>query len=205
MIQELKGKQCFIDVGAHIGWYSCVAATVFPDITVFAFEMDEETASQLTENVRLNGCENVEVQRLAVSDHEGVVAYGCPDDRPFSENRIDPRDAADSAKVGCVTLDAFTNQHGLEPDVLKIDVEGAELQVLRGMTDVISRFSPTIFVEVHPENMPLFNSSPRDVEEFLKTRGYEVSAVSHKLKPDATSNQPTMLIARPRSVPSESP
>lgn len=194
LVAELQGKQSFVDIGAHIGWYACIAATLFPDLRVTAFEMDDSTADLLQANAALNS-NTIDIRRMALTDTIGSVSYACPTNRPFSENRIEPSGSATN-QTQCTSLDAFSAENAITPDIIKIDVEGAEFQTLNGMAGIIEQNRPTVFVEVHPENMPLFNSRPEDVTKFFSKRGYELSSVSHKSKPN--EKQPQMLVARPR-------
>ncbi|MFK7822430.1 MAG: FkbM family methyltransferase, partial [Planctomycetaceae bacterium] len=121
LIEELQDKRCFIDIGAHIGWYACTAATVFPDLKVVAFEMDGSTADQLETNARLHDT-SIEVHRLAVIDQPGTVSYECPTDRPFSENRIYPDASSPNRHANATPVDAFVAEHSVRPDIIKIDV-----------------------------------------------------------------------------------
>jgi len=69
-----------------------------------------------------------------------------------------------------MTLDAICNN--FSPDVIKIDVEGAELLVLRGAEELLARAAPTLVIAVHPEPMRAMGAGPADLIAFLKLRGF---------------------------------
>jgi hypothetical protein len=93
--------------------------------------------------------------------------------------------------------------------VLKIDVEGAEMRVLRGMQRLIERARPTLFLELHPPALPLFGNSVREILGFLGERGYSVHELEdlrgmgserklHELDRDSVLEQNTMLYCVPQ-------
>jgi hypothetical protein len=76
--------------------------------------------------------------------------------------------------VESLTLDDFFENRQVRPDVIKIDVEGAEINVLRGMKKIIQEHKPILFIEVHPSKLPIFHSSSEELLAILIERGYEV-------------------------------
>lgn len=145
---------CF-DVGANIGLYSLGLSALAPRGRVLAFEPSPGSAEFLTTNVRRNHVDNVEVFVTAVADHEGTIAFH---DVPFftagsftaEEGSWLGSDAVGSTlvRVPCTTLDAFVEDHAVERvDVLKIDVEGAELAVLEGGVETLAAHRPTVVME----------------------------------------------------------
>lgn len=145
-----------LDVGASFGLYSIGAAR--RGAAVVAFEPGSGTAGLLREHLRLNGVPQVEVVDAAVTDSDGrqefweqATSLGASLSRaaaeagaPFVEGRLVARE------VRALTLDAFCEERGSWPDVVKIDVEGAEARVLRGATRLLGRHHGAIFLEVHP-------------------------------------------------------
>ena len=145
---------CF-DVGANIGLYSLGLAALAPRGRVFAFEPSPGSAEFLRANLRRNQAENVEVFATALADREGTVSFH---DVPFftagsftaEEGTWLGSDAVGSTlvQVPCTTLDAFVEDHAVERvDLLKIDVEGAELAVLEGGVKTLAAHRPTVVME----------------------------------------------------------
>jgi len=64
LVEVLQGAKCFVDVGAHLGWYTCVAAKHMPYGTVYGFELDDLNFALLKQNLAINNCSNVEVHNV---------------------------------------------------------------------------------------------------------------------------------------------
>ncbi len=172
----LEGRSCFVDVGAHLGWYACLAAKRLEHGRVYAFEMDAANFELLRTNLALNRCANVSAVRKAVGRAGGVGRY----DRaagPSSTLALSARGEG-GASVEVVSLDAFLQRENACPDVVKIDVEGAELDVLAGMETTLASARPRLFVEVHPQALTLRNASVRNVLERLGRHGYAVFEIA---------------------------
>nr|WP_255509519.1 FkbM family methyltransferase [Halorubrum sp. GN11_10-6_MGM] len=94
---------------------------------------------------------------------------------------------ATAARVGdvsssnIITIDEFAERH-LSPSVVKIDVEGAELTVLDGMVDVLNQDGPDIYIEVHPQHLPIFDSSVEELISRLTEAGYTLQVGDHREK-----------------------
>lgn len=180
-LDELAESRCFVDVGANLGWFTCLAATHLPEGRVFSFEMDEQNFHLLEINVCLNRTDNVEIVHAAVSDQPGRVSYQRYGFRPSPEFRM-VKDGADTGEpdlvsVDAVALDSFFAGRDLRPDFIKIDVEGAELQVLQGMSGLMRDQEPRLLIELHPGTLPLFGASAAEVVDLLVGSGYDVYEV----------------------------
>jgi len=185
MIAELlQGKECFLDIGAHLGWYTCLAAKIIPNGIVYAFEMDDLNYSLLKKNLLINNCSNVEAINMAVSDSTSVVGYKRIKDRPSPEFRIDSRTKkqkiAEYVTVNSIKIDDFFEIKELIPDIIKIDVEGAEMKVLRGMKRILYKYKPILFLEIHPANLHDFNTSTYEIFSFLIRKNYKLFKIEHR-------------------------
>jgi FkbM family methyltransferase len=142
-----------IDIGAYTGYYSLLAAAKNRSARVFAFEPHPGVAARLGHNLDLNPSLTVTVIPSAVGAQRGVASFylGGPG-LPLSSSLAPAWKTLDRAIPVTVTdLDSFVAEWGLEKvDVIKVDVESVEDAVIRGMTGVLSRFRPTIFLEVLP-------------------------------------------------------
>ena len=141
------------DVGSFHGFYALLAATQ-TGAGIYAFEPDADNRDRLVVNVDLNpDVSDVTVVPKAVLDENGETTYA-PSGGKTTVGMGD-------RTVSSVTLDSFCAREDVTPDVLKIDVEGAEGCVLSGATDVL-RERPTLFVEIHEDPRHDFERSVRD-------------------------------------------
>ena len=140
-----------LDVGANIGAYTLLFATwAGPSGRVVAFEPSPHSAEGLREHLRLNGvADRVEIVQAAVSNAEGTAWFDCSG--PSGANAlISEARGGGAITVNTTTLDAYCESRGLRPSVIKVDVEGAELDVLRGGRRTLAQPGLDIFVEFHP-------------------------------------------------------
>jgi FkbM family methyltransferase len=139
-----------VDCGAHIGLFSVLAARrVGPRGNVVALEPYEPNLDALRANLEDNGvADRVEVVDAAASDRSGAARLYL-DRRWSTDSSLSPRPGMSPTEMRCVTLDEVLA--GRPVDVAKIDVEGAETLVLRGMSETLAR-SPgaVVFIECHP-------------------------------------------------------
>jgi FkbM family methyltransferase len=179
ILGHLKPGMVFLDVGAHIGEYSLLAAQrVGAGGQVHAFEPNPAVHAILVENVRLNGLSQVVVRPWAVSDAEGEVALELAPEPALSAlaHPFPPgRRPLPLARVPCVTLDGYRGDARV--DVVKIDVEGAEVQVMRGAGKLLGRQgadAPLLVFECSVLNYARFGSTPRDAFQLLRAHGYSI-------------------------------
>jgi FkbM family methyltransferase len=173
----LRPGMTFVDVGANIGYYTLVAARlVGPEGAVHTFEPNVEVADRLERNVRLNGLVNTRVYRQAMAGRTGDVHFYAS---AVSENSgissIVPGSGLGAARVvPAVSLDDFSAQlSGRGIDLLKMDIEGAELQVIEGGRRVLGA-----------SNAPALLFESFDVKKLLPTLedlGYRVKRLHYTL------------------------
>jgi FkbM family methyltransferase len=176
---ELTTGATFIDVGANLGWFALLAASrVGPNGFVLAVEADPSNAELLCRSSRESGFRNVVVLPIAASDAPGAMIL----QRTGGSNAAVFVAAGPSAPgdrlTSCVPLDALS---GLldRVDVMKVDVEGAELLVLRGAVNLIRRYRPRIFLEYSPgmlERLP--GSTVKDLAILLDDVDYAIDVVA---------------------------
>ena len=190
LIKTLKGAKCFVDVGTYLGWYTCLASKHMPQGKVYGFEMDELNYALLQKNLSINACKNVKAFNVAVSDAYGTLSYRREENLPSPILRLDAGRTDNSSSrlvfVAAVTLDGFFRSKSIKPDVIKIDVEGAEMNVLRGMTQLIKAHHPLLFLEVHPLHLLGYNSSVFDILMFLVKNQYKVFEIENLRSQDSS-------------------
>ncbi len=178
LLQLLQSAKCFVDVGANLGWYTCLVSRNMPNGRVYGFEMDDLNFALLEKNVALNNCTNAEIHNVAVSDSSGVVSYRRDNRRPSATFRMElgkpEKRMPEFASVHSITLDEFFEDKAVVPDVVKIDVEGAEMCVLSGMKRILRENKPILLLEVHPLWVRQFNTSIPEVLSALMENGYQV-------------------------------
>lgn len=163
-----------VDVGAHVGLHTLMfSRRVGAAGRVIAVEPSPASVGLLRRHLIWNECMNVTVIEAAVGHREGVTEFS------YRADPTDPGGFANSLaydggglkrRVSMTTLDAICK--GLLPDVIKIDVEGAELLVLQGAEELLARAAPTLVIAVHPEPMRAMGAAPADLIAFLKVRGF---------------------------------
>jgi FkbM family methyltransferase len=145
-----------LDVGAHVGMYAVAAAlTLGGRGRVLAFEPNPQARRQLEANLALNACEGVEVIPLAVSGQSGEALLHVPatSDPSFSSLGTGRFAEAEPVRVQTTTLDDTVSSRCLTPAFVKVDVEGAELDVLAGAERTLAH-RPVLLIEVSDATAP---------------------------------------------------
>ncbi len=138
-----------LDVGANIGLSAIeFARSVGPAGRVIAFEPHPDTAARLHLNLARNGIENVTIIQSAVGAAPGTVTFNESADATLSSATVVPRNLVRSFEVPLTTVDMAWAEAG-KPKIatLKIDVEGGELAVLQGASELLARDHPAILLE----------------------------------------------------------
>lgn len=149
----IKDGDIFLDVGANIGYYTLMAARrVGENGRVYAFEPAFDTYKFLKYNIKINKFDNILTYRLTVSDKSGYVNLNLGNKFNTGSSSvisIPPNFSGKIEKVACITLDEFAKKEGIgKVDVIKIDVEGAELHVLKGARKLLEENKPRILLEM---------------------------------------------------------
>jgi FkbM family methyltransferase len=156
LMRELKPGATFFDIGANVGFVTIIAARlVGPSGRVVAFEPVPENVAAIRENLALNRIDWVEVHETAIAREAGRASLIVSDVSAFSRLSTTnvPTGAREQIEVAVNSIDEFL-AGGIEPvpDVVKIDVEGAELEVIEGMQATLAAHHPVILCEVHDCN-----------------------------------------------------
>jgi FkbM family methyltransferase len=180
ILSSLAPGSVFLDIGAHAGYYSLMAAQlVGSQGRVLCVEPNPAMVKQLRENVKRSRLPNVAIVEAACSDKCETRMLYIPD-FPLSVKSSLARESAGTSQcvaVDCATADLLCQQHGISRiDVMKIDVEGAEVQVLAGMVGILSNMRPKIAIELRPGLLKNFSSTVNDAVSLLQRFGYRVSA-----------------------------
>lgn len=153
----LEQSDLVVDIGAHIGLFSLAAGVTNPRARIVAFEPHPDMARILRENVAANALGRVEVVEKAVSSSSGAatllaVPQALPSSSSLDAEFMSDQDLLESIAVARTTLDESLclDAEAIRLCTIKIDVEGHELEVLRGARHLIAKLQPVIFVEMLP-------------------------------------------------------
>jgi FkbM family methyltransferase len=153
MVAHLKPGNVFWDVGANIGFFTLLARRLIGEAgEVVAFEPLPENVHQLRHNLELNGFADVRVEEAAVSAESGKQLFSAPmGKRRYAGSLVHTGNGDGSSSiVNVISLDDYlTSARPRAPDIIKLDVEGAEIDAMRGARGLIESFRPTMLVEVH--------------------------------------------------------
>ncbi len=179
LLRHLKPGDTFVDVGGHFGYFTLLAARlVGPAGRVVAFEASRSTYAVLAANVRSQA--HVTAHHLALSDRQETVSffefpvmyneYNSLDIEQFRHEKWFAAFPPQKIDVPAARLDDVAARDGLQPAVIKIDVEGAELQVIRGAADTLRRQRPLVVMEyLAPDR---HNTAHRQAAALLRGLGY---------------------------------
>jgi FkbM family methyltransferase len=173
----------FLDIGANMGFYSLGACLKKKNLKVLAFEPNPSIRKSLIENTKLNHVENnIDVSEFALSDFKGDATFSVPaftGSGGGSLKNLHPEEGLPiEFSVKVEKLDNLRSQT-VGADLFKIDVEGAEFQLIQGGIGTIEDEHPTIVVELLRKWMKPFQSSPQDVVDLLVRLGYICFAVGN--------------------------
>jgi FkbM family methyltransferase len=166
----LNPGNCFFDIGANIGQVSLGLAKAFEDqVHIHAFEPQATLARHISLSAELNGFQNVSIYQTLVGETDGEADLFVPDALTFSS--LKPKD--NSSRIVRCRMTSLDHQISLGalpiPDVVKVDVEGAELQVFKGMEHVIAKHSPVIAFEASETISSRFGTTRSLLFEYLSS------------------------------------
>lgn len=176
MIEILKEAQVcsFFDIGANMGYISLLLKKKMPDIKVTGFEPIEKTYELFKRNVELNQTD-VNAVHMGLSNEEGLLTYYYYPEGSgnASLKNLSGRENVEEIQTPVTTLDKYVKTHDIKSiDFMKIDVEGAELNVIGGGIDTIENFKPIMYVELLRKWSEPFGYAPNDVVKLLAGKGY---------------------------------
>ena len=172
----IKPGGVFFDVGANIGFFSILAARIVgPTGGILAFEPVPQNAALIERNARLNNFNNIRVFKLALTSKTGkeeLLLARYAGGAALKTAGIPP-DHSGNLIVETSTLDDFVESRKVPPpDIVKIDVEGAELNVLHGMVETLRNCGPKLIIEVDDATLGKCEEKLRACQEFLSGFDY---------------------------------
>lgn len=165
---HVKPGDCVYDIGAHAGYYSligsrCVGSTG----CIYAFEPDESNLTFFKQHVTMNRVSNVSIIDAAVAATSGYAQF----DRG-NGSAVGKLFRSGETRVRTIALDEFILTQR-PPHVLKIDIEGGELEALLGAKKILATYKPIIFLATHRMDLH------RACSVFLQDYGYQLEMISN--------------------------
>lgn len=185
VLDELKQDDVFYDIGANTGLFTCFVGNRHPDTEVVAVEPYRPNVEELERNLDLNRCTATIVEK-AFSNETDLRTLSVPDDdSPGHGTASIDASASDGDAVELVRGDDLVSQGILpQPNVVKIDVEGAEPLVLDGMQETLrNEDCRLVYCEVHlpvTENRPsIYNHdvTPEEIRERFEEWGFDITRI----------------------------
>lgn len=173
----------FVDVGANIGVLSIFAGLLVGNSgSVLSIEASPGNYKYLRTNIELNDCHNIKAVNIGIWDCPATLTFsytpeiaGCSF---FSTTHVQDGIAE---VVNCDTLDTVLKNHGYNSvDLIKVDIEGAEIKLLNGGGEVFEKMRPKLLIEINPETLQrFFNATLKDIYEAIIQYNYSLKLI-HK-------------------------
>jgi FkbM family methyltransferase len=163
------------DIGANIGFYSLIASRLVEDGRVVAFEPLSSNLEAIRRNLQLNGINNVELVEIALGETNGTAGLEIHTNQTWAklDTSADTRYHTNRKAIRQIQVPVSTIDLQMEsvpaPDLVKMDIEGAEVAALRGASKLLARRRPTIICELHGTNQA--------VCDLLESHGYAVTVI----------------------------
>ena len=184
----VRSGMTFLDIGANIGYYFILASNLVGDEGhVVAFEPSPENVGILRRNISLNRLSNVTVEECAISNDESRIPLylshiNAGDHRIYIGDDDDFYNAGrerESTTVRSITLDEYLAGQGLQPDFIKLDIQGAEDLALKGMIETLRRNSEVIMMaEFWPHGLHRAGAKPKQFLLALSSLGFDLYQIS---------------------------
>jgi FkbM family methyltransferase len=179
LLRHIKPGARIVDVGANVGFFTLLfARQAGPGGKVWAFEPGPQSFALLAKNVSINAYTNVTVENIAISDFSGTIDfYVCRTGE--SDNRVAGavfgQGERDKVNVRCVALDDYFADIDAPVDFVKIDAQGAETFVVRGMETLLRRNrSMVVVLEYSPDAVTFTGSTPSGFLQQLRSFGFDI-------------------------------
>lgn len=177
-VEKLIIGKVFIDIGANIGIYSL---SLFKKAEyTYAFEPDRNNYKKLVRNIKINHINTIKTIKKAVFDKNGSTAtlYKSEMDKGWSSLMVHYTDGSELVKL--VTLDYFLIKNKIKNiGLIKIDVEGAELKILKGSQKTIHRLHPPILIEFNKVFSKVSENGMVDIYQLMTKSNYRAYRLKH--------------------------
>jgi FkbM family methyltransferase len=182
----LRPEMTFVDVGANHGEFTLFAALRLPQGRVISFEPASENYGKLKRNVDLNNLSNITMVQAGLGERAGTATIYRSNElysdgtsnKGLHSQFVGRGEDAVIETITILRLDDYAAEQGIDRiDVMKIDIEGAELPALRGSDSVLRRFHPVIFLEVSESASRAAGYEQRTLLDHLAGYGYRFELI----------------------------
>lgn len=181
--EKIMPESVFFDIGANAGYFTLLGSKSASKGYVIAFEPVPENVDIIEKHISANRIRNIRVESMAISDLSGEVEFAIEKENAnshiadinISHAKSSPRTLF---KVKMMKLDNYVEETKLKPNVLKVDVEGAEMKVLNGAINTLKNERPICIISTHSEKL---HSSCKIFFENLNYRVSNLEKFEHEL------------------------
>jgi FkbM family methyltransferase len=176
----IKKGMIVVDLGANVGWYTLIAAKLVGNNgKVYSFEPDPDNCALLRKNVQINGYENVIVEQKAALDHGRIVKLFLNVDNLGDHRIYDCHDRRKWTFTEGIVLDDYFDDNHKKIDVIKMDIQGAEMAALVGMDKIIrANDKLKMFIEFSPFLIKRSGFSPEAFLNRIAKYGFKIHVIS---------------------------
>lgn len=182
----VKDGMVVMDIGTNIGMSLLNFTKRNPSGYNYGFEPVPETYNKAAHNVSVNPFKNVEVNQLALSDEEGMLYFDYTEEHKSGKahsggNFLLKGGKKDSISVRATTLEKFVAEKNITKiDFIKMDVEGFEINVIKGGMEILKRLKPMFYIEVNDSTLKRQGQTPEQLLALLKEIGYKIESFPDK-------------------------
>jgi FkbM family methyltransferase len=205
LVDLAVGKKVVLDIGAHIGLCTMPISRVLNECgRCYAFEPAKANIKFLKQHLKMNNINNVHVIESLVGDErsERVEFYEMNGDsgmNTISRVKKGVKEYRMTFKKQ-ITIDGFVKEKGFVPDLIKIDVEGAEIKVLSGGEKVLKKTHPEIILSVHPKHIKDLGYSLDYLRKTISDLGYEIYNIDGTSVKDELASREYYLVRKCFSI-----
>jgi FkbM family methyltransferase len=177
---NLKPTDVFMDVGANLGYFTILCAPLVQH--VIAFEPVSTTHSYCRANIFLNSLTNVDLYQYGLWSEDTIKCIRVDSSRLMAASIEKDECTSNIEPITCISIDRIIRRGELTLEslnVVKMDIEGAEVFALKGMEETIVQFRPKILMELNRPVLERFGNTVDDVFEFFRAISYKIEAFKH--------------------------
>lgn len=170
----LQAGHTFVDIGTAIGTYSLLASSIVGENgKVISYEADELVRNYLRKHIAWNKFEKtITIRDICCFSHTGEITFHISENNIGGEASILPLEGFKAKKIACTTLDDDLRKYDIKPNFIKIDVEGAEWDVLKGSVETLKKHKPLMLISLHPNLLEKQNITESNILDWLTNMNY---------------------------------
>lgn len=178
----IKNDTVILDIGTNIGETLLNFAKINQNGMNYGFEPVPYLYKRAIKNISLNKFLNIRVNNIALSDKEESLFFQMPTNNNSGGIAMSKNTNIGSQEVKAIKLDDFLLKNSISKvDFIKIDVEGFEMNVLKGAVETLKTHKPTMFIELDDKNLKKQNSSAKELVVFLINIGYTIKHAQNQM------------------------